>query len=115
SGAVDAESHPFTAQAPGEFVTDLAAGSYTATVRDAFSAEPLSVGGLVVTAQDPNVFTFELAPVMSVTLSAASEELPAGSTTAVRFVDAPPVPGLLSIGPVDAGDYSWVASRGTDP
>lgn len=110
TGAIDSEVHPFTSRVPGEFSHDLATGSYTASVADAFSTEPLRFAGLVVTAEGPNVFAFELAPVMSVTLSVDSAENPAGAVIDVAFSGAPQVGGYVTLSPVDTDVSMWLYS-----
>jgi len=109
-GAIDGEQYPFTPQPSGEFSTELPAGSYAATVRDAYSAQPLQFGGLVVTAEGPNAFTFELAPVMSVTLSTDEAEYPAGSRLDVAFEGAPQGNGYVAMAPLDADEFTWLWS-----
>src|SRR5690606_25900631 len=105
----------FASQGGGTFTAALAAGSYAAIVGDAYSRAPLQVRGLVITAEGPNTFAFELAPVMSVSLRVADATQPAGAMTDVAFEGAPASHGFIGISPADADDSLWLSSHGTAP
>ena len=110
-GAVDEVEHSFapagSGGAPGTFTAELPAGSFTARVSDAFSEQPLTVGGLVVVAGGANEFAFELAPAASVSLSVDAEHV-AGSTATVSFEGAPAGSAWLAVAPEGAGDDTWL-------
>lgn len=113
TGAVDDVQHAFTPVEAGRFTGDLPAGSYSAIVADAFSVEPLTVSGLVVTAEGTNAFAFELAPAMRVTLSLADTAQPAGAVVAVAFEGAPPGAGEVAVAPKDGDAYLWFSTSYT--
>lgn len=73
------------------FHADLPAGAYMARVADAHSAEPLTVGGLVVTPEGKYEFEIELAPRLAVVLTPASSTPNAGATLSVTWEGAPNV------------------------
>jgi len=107
-GAVDGETHVFgPGSSAGELVADLPAGVYTARVRDAYSPEPLVVGGLAVTERG-NAYAFELAPEAEVALTLSDEAPAAGSMVTVRFEDAPAGKAEVWLAPADAGDDVYI-------
>lgn len=79
----------------GEYRASLPPGSYTARVQSA-GAEALSFGGLAVTVAGPNRFSFDTAPLGSVTLTVTPLPPTAGAQVTVSYSGAP------------AGDKNWV-------
>jgi len=104
--AVTKESFDFTLTEVGRLTAELPAGSYNASVQDAFSDSPQSFNGLNVTPESDNSFSFELAAAVDVVLSVSPTEATVGSSVTVDFENAP-VNGLnnyITIVPVDADD-----------
>jgi len=102
--AVDGSSSALGLQADGSFTAELPAGNYRAVIDDATVPTSLTVGGLPVTPDGDNTFTFELDTV-EVVLTVDPTDPLAGATVEVAFQGAPGVGGsFLTIVPTDAGD-----------
>ena len=101
---VDGGTSALGLQADGSFTAELPAGNYRAVIDDATTATSLTVGGLPVTPDSDNAFTFEL-DAAEVFLTVAPTDPLAGATVDVTFQGASGVSGsFLTIVPTDAGD-----------
>jgi Ca-activated chloride channel homolog len=107
---VSGVSTRFSAGSAGEFVADLAPGSYRAELADAFATSTLVVSGLVVAPEADNAFAFELEPETEVTVEVEPIDPVAGSTVSARFEGAPAGErsGWLAVAPADAGDEVYL-------
>ncbi len=107
---VSGASKRFAAGSDGEFVADLAPGSYRAELADAFATSALVVSGLVVAPEADNAFAFELEPEAEVTIEVEPTDPVAGSTVTARFDGAPSGErsGWLAVAPADAGDEVYL-------
>ena len=106
---VSGERYSFGGGDPGTFTADLPAGAYEAEVADAFSSAPLSFGGLSVTPEAGNAFTFELAEETGVTLSVTPSDPLTGSTVTVTFEGAPAGEGdWITLVPADVPDTVYL-------
>lgn len=91
--------------ADGEFAGRLPAGSYRVEIADAYAPEPLVVSGLPVMATQENVFAFDLAPAVEVTLGVEPVDPMAGDTVTVQYDGAPPTAGnWITVVPLDEPD-----------
>ena len=89
----------------GTFTADLPAGNYRAVIGDAFAAAPLTVGGLLVTPDADNAYSFELASAVEVTLAVTPTDPTAGATISVRYDGAPTGAGnFITVVPTTVGD-----------
>lgn len=93
-----ASGERLTAGQSGAFEGRLPAGTYTAHLADAFADEPVVVTGLMVLPDAPNVFTFELAPQLTVTLTPETDTPASGATLTVAWEGAPSAGGYLELG-----------------
>ncbi len=75
--------------APGKHLSQLTAGTYSVTVRDAYSESPLSFSGLRVLPEGPNEFTFELAASFEVTVSTDTTSVFIGDQLTVNWSGGP--------------------------
>ncbi len=107
--AVSGESYPFTRSEPGTFAAELPAGAYSAQVEDAFSEAPESFGGLTVTPEAENAFSFELEAEVEVTLLVTPSDPTAGGNVSVTFEGAPKGEGnWVALAPTEAPDEVYL-------
>ena len=111
--AVGGGERAFREVGPGEFESELPAGSYTALVADAFAGAPLSFANLSVSADADNEFAFELAPAFLVEVSVTPSDPAMGGTVQVSFSGASAeATALLTVAPVDSPDDRLFAVQG---
>jgi Ca-activated chloride channel homolog len=103
--AVSGTETGFTTTGDGTFTATLPAGSYRAEVTDAYAPTPLTVGGLAITPDAENAFTFELQPASEAMLTVTPAEPAASGPVIVRFEGAPDGDrNWITVVPVDADD-----------
>ncbi len=113
--AISGDATSLALDLDGVFAADLPAGNYRAEVADAFSPAPLVVGGLPVTPEGDNAFSFELAPAAEVALTVEPTDPRAGSVVSVRFEGAPATAGnWVTVVPRDVDDTVAVARAHVD-
>jgi Ca-activated chloride channel family protein len=90
----------------GRFGASLTPGTYAAELVDAFAdARASRITGLVVAPGHDEVFTFELAPPLEVTLEVRPPEPTAGTDVTVDFSGGPDgASGLVVLAPAEAAD-----------
>lgn len=109
SDAVSGESYALAVTDTGILSAELPAGSYSATVEDAFSDEPQVFSGLNVTPDAENSYSFELAAETEVTLTVTPSAPLTGSRVTVAFEGAPANPSnWITVVPTDLPDDSWL-------
>ncbi len=86
--AVSGESYGFVMTDPGTFTAELPAGSFSAEVEDAFSDGVQSFAGLNITPESENIYSFELAAEIEVSLTVTPTDPVAGSTVTVSYEGA---------------------------
>ncbi|MEM6431494.1 MAG: VWA domain-containing protein [Deinococcota bacterium] len=107
--AVTGSGTSFTMQEAGRFTATLPSGAYEAVIGDAFSDVPQTLGGLSVTPEGDNTFSFELAQASSVTLSLATPMPTAGGNVTVSFEGAPTGEGnWITVVPADIPDSDYL-------
>ncbi|MEM7735643.1 MAG: VWA domain-containing protein [Deinococcota bacterium] len=107
--AVTGSGTSFTMQDTGTFTATLPSGAYEAVIGDAFSDAPQTLGGLSVTPEEANTFSFELAQESSVTLSLASPTPTAGGSVTITFEGAPDSEeSWITVVPADIPDSAYL-------
>lgn len=92
------------------FTGRLPAGAYTARLEDALTKEPVDVPGVIVTADGPNAYAFELTAGLTVTLTPSTPTPLGTGALGVAWQGAPEGGGVIQAGP-EGSDVALAEGR----